>query len=643
MLSIFLFVLVLSAFPVYASFRLNKTFEETLPVSCMAIILFLFLAGMINILGPGAIIVCACAGLLYIYTVYWIIKNGGLITLKKGLFNLITPGTVVFVIMVILLAFLNKGKYATLTDEFSHWLDTVVIMSQIDDFGTAPNSTAVFPSYPPAMSLFQYLLEKINMTIAGEFSEWKTYFAYHILSVAMMLPFIKTKGMSIWQKIASVVTWPICLITPLYFFANAYTSLYIDPFLGVMAGCGFAAVAITKNKDWLYNTYIIMLCAVLTLAKDVGIYLSIFISLYFLFDYAARSKKTNAITHAEDNVGKVDIKKFVLWLILGLAPMLAMILAKVLWKIELAVSHTEQKFSAPFDIAGTIDTIRGQGSDYYTLVYNNFRDAITNRYIYYERLGFNYSAIMFLITIALILFNVRLYKRGRIAKVSCVAGSIIPSAALIIYILSMFPLYISRFVAEEAINLASFDRYCGIMFLTGLLLLVWLLRDALLDMPNKISLLVLAVLMLCSAYHSQSDNITYFTSRQSVEDAANYRAAVNILSDKINANTSEDSSILLVGTDSDQPFHPILETISKPRSFTFSDVYIPDTVDEMEGAISQDEFLQILAHEYDYVAIYETTENLVQNYSDIFEDTTLINNLTLYTVDKTTGKLFAID
>jgi len=276
-------------------------------------------------------------------------------------------------------------------------------------------------------------------------------------------------------------------------------------------------------------------------------------------------------------------------------------------------------------------------------VYDNFKDAITYRYIYYERLGFNYTSIMFLVTVALIIFNIHLYKYRRIKKATAVAGSIIPSAAMIIYILSMFPLYISRFVEEEAINLASFDRYCGIMFLTGLLLLVFHLRNALEDLPGKALMVILALLMLGSAYHSQKANIEYFTSHRAAEDSYNYRAAVNALSDRINAYTDEDARILLVGTDEDQPFHPILETISKPRSFKYIDLYIPDTLDEASSGITEEELLTTLADEYDYVAIYNLTDNLLANYSGIFESGSEPQNLSLYKVDKSTGKLSLVE
>ena len=626
MLSIILFLLVISAFAVFACFKFDKTFEEVLPISCMGIILTLFLFGIFNILKAGAIVVCALALLFYVYTIYWIVKNNPKETLKAKIFNLVTPGSVVFAIFSILLAYWNQDRLATKTDEFSHWLDTVVIMSQIDAFGTAPGSTAVFPSYPPAMSLFQYLLEKLNMLCTGAFSEWKTYYAYQLLAVAVMLPFIKTKKEAISNKIATVVLWIAALVMPLYFFSEAFSSLYIDPFLGVLGGCGFAAISLTKNKDWVYTTYISMLCATLTIAKDVGIYLALFIAIYFVIDRVSEGK----------------IKLAVKNILLVAAPALALIAAKMLWKIELAITDTAQKFSAPFDFAGTIATIGGNGNEFQTTVYENFRAAITYRFIYFERMGFNYTSIMVLMTVALIICHLKLYKRGMLKKASAIAGAVIPSAAIIFYILSMFPLYISRFSEEEATNLASFDRYCGIMFLTGILLLFWLAKDSILQISKKQVMVIVAVAMTLLVFHSKTDLLKAYTSRQLVFDSIGYREAVNILAGEINSNTAEDSNILIVGDDADAYYHPILETISKPRQFTFSDVYFSSALDENGTGLSEQDMKEILESNYDYVAVYRVTENLSSNYAGLFDNPSEMADLALYAVDKETGVLHLV-
>ncbi|MBR4707121.1 MAG: hypothetical protein IKP29_03610 [Pseudobutyrivibrio sp.] len=606
MLSLVLFLLVIIGLTLFLCIRFDRTFEEAIPLSAFGIILILFLFGLINALKVGLFVICIGSAVAFIYTVIWCFRNRVNIDLKKTSLNLFTPATAVFAVFAVLLAYWNKGRYAMLTDEFSHWLDTVVIMTRIDDFGTAAGSTAVFPSYPPAMSLFQYLLEKICMFTGEGFVEWKAYYAYQLLVIIVLLPFISVRD-GIVKKIAGVILWLPALIVPLFFFGQSFNSLYIDPFLGILGGCGFARIALSKKKDVSYVVYLTMLTAVLTLAKDVGIYLALFVGLYFVIDTVSKNR------------------------IIAVLPLASTAIAKMLWNLELTLSQAERKFSAPFDVKGVIDTLKGNGNEFYTTVYENFKEAITYRYIYYERIGLNYVGIMFFMTVAIILLMANLYKRQRLTKASAVAGAIIPSVAIIFYILSMFPLYVSRFAEDEARDLASFDRYCGIMFLTGTLLLVFMLRDYILQINNRLVLIIVAILMLMSVKHSQNNALNYYFSKQSVTDSENYRSAINILSAQINANTDEEARILLVGEDEDIPFHPILETISKPRKITYSDVYITEAVGA--SGISAEEFEGIIYENFDYVAVYRVTDNLIENYSGIFEDIGSLHNLALYEVE----------
>ncbi|MDC7278847.1 hypothetical protein NXH64_04945 [Butyrivibrio fibrisolvens] len=625
MLSVVLFIAVICSFSFFAAIKLNRTFEETLPLSAMGIILILFMTGLINILGIGWILVCLAALGLYGYTVFWLYKNKSETNIQEATFNFLTPGFIVFTILAIMISYYNQDRLAVHIDEFSHWLDTVVIMTRIDGFGTTAGSGAIFPSYPPAMSLFQYLMEKINMAITGDFSEWKVYFAYQLLAVIVMLPFLKLKGRSLVQKIVTIISWPVCLFLPLHFFKDVYSSLYIDPFLGVLGGCGFAAISITKKKDWVYEAYITLLAAVLVLSKDVGIYLAMFMGLFYAIDYFSR-----------EGFGKKKAG-------LALLPIASMIAAKMLWKLELSVSQTTQKFSQPFDISGTIATIKGNGTEFATAVYDSFRAALTYRYVYYERMGFNYSTIMFLLVVAFICLHVSLYHRKQLTKVSAVTGAAVPGVAIVFYILSMFPLYISRFAEDEALNLASFDRYCGIMFLTGILLMFWLLRDMLIDADGKVIPVVLAIAMVCSVYHSKKDDVLYYTSKSSVNDSLSTRQKVNVIAEKVNESCDEDSNVLVIVSEDEDLFRAILSTIAKPRNFDSSEGYFPATPPgDGEALISSKELISIIEGEYDYVVIYSVTDSVIANYKDIFVSETQIIEGGVYEMDKEAGKLVLI-
>ena len=227
-------------------------------------------------------------------------------------------------------------------------------------------------------------------------------------------------------------------------------------------------------------------------------------------------------------------------------------------------------------------------------------------------------------------------------KATAIAGAVIPSITVIFYILSLFPLYVSRFDPVEAAELASFDRYCGIVFLTGLLYGIWLLRDAICNMSNKVVMLITSVLLVASVFHSRADIVKAYTGRETVNLSIEYRSLINILSGKINKNTPEDASILMVANDKeDAAYYPVIQTISKPRNITYSTVHFSAEVNA--DGLSVEDLEDILASTYDYVAIYHLTDNVKETYSGIFEDESKIRSLSLYQVDKKSGKLTLVE
>ena len=162
----------------------------------------------------------------------------------------------------------------------------------------------------------------------------------------------------------------------------------------------------------------------------------------------------------------------------------------------------------------------------------------------------------------------------------------------------------------------------------------WMLRDMLVDADGKVLPVVLACMMLLSVQHSKKDDINYYVSRQSVEASQEYRQAINVLAAEINATCEENARILVVGDVSDNPYVPILSTISKPRWFMESSIYFNATPDENgEVGMSVEEFKELLKSNFDYVAIYSPTGAITENYSSVFIEGSKAEALQVYKVD----------
>lgn len=82
----------------------------------------------------------------------------------------------------------DRGMLAGHTsDDFTHWIYVVREMVRFDDFGTNSSANCMFSSYPPGISVLQFFFIKLHMTVAnGIFTEWRVFFAYHLLLASML-------------------------------------------------------------------------------------------------------------------------------------------------------------------------------------------------------------------------------------------------------------------------------------------------------------------------------------------------------------------------------------------------------------------------------------------------------------------------
>ena len=247
MLANILFLAIIVSGSCYCSAKYNKKFEEVLPITCMSIIMTTFIGGCAGSLKIGVYVAVAVAVILYVVTFRLLISDKrSLIIFVKNFF---TPGFCFFIAGFIILSVCMQGQLAIKYDEFTHWADIVKVMTNLDDFGTNPMSYSAFKSYPPAMALFQYVLQKINIMIHPEtiFSEWHIFLAYQLLFIAVFMPFFKGIKYKEIVKLGLLAT--IVILMPLIFYQDIFCSVYIDAFLAVIAGTGVSIILLYKKEE----------------------------------------------------------------------------------------------------------------------------------------------------------------------------------------------------------------------------------------------------------------------------------------------------------------------------------------------------------------------------------------------------------
>lgn len=608
MLSIIIFLLVISAFSAFAAFRYQKDYELTVAIGSLGVIIFLFIFGLLGLLKLGAVLVCLIAAGLYVVTFIGAVKavgDGNTNYVKNRFSHLFSIGFFVFFACAVALIYISYGRLAIAPDEFSHWLDTVKIMSTIDAFGTREGSWATFASYPPAMSLLQYLLEKLSYFCgASEFSEWKAYFVYKLLGVAIMLPFLSFAKRSVCRNIVNVVLWIGLLIIPIALFADYYSSLYIDGILGVMGGCGFTAVLLWKEKDWLYNSYIILLCSVLAITKDIGSLLAAFIFIEYFVDFIAR----NGFRLKFENV-----KNAARYFLELLSPLLGLLITKQLWSLEVNTHNIARKFSAKVDLGVLVRVLLGDKISYYSSVYTAYKRAVLYNFLDFNGFEFNYKAIILFVSLIIITMLVILWKRGTVGGAQTVAGILVPSLLMIVYILGLLPMYIFKFSEAEAVVVASFDRYMAIVLLAAMLAGWIYIKFVLEEVADKHKLVILySVLAVSYMLSSYKTNIKSLFSRESVAYSVAYRTNFSLLAGKILDVCGSDDNIALV-------FSYVNGSEAAVMNFTLAPYNNVDDGWQDNGLES-----------YDYVAVLNPSDDFKAEYGSLFENSEVID-CSLYT------------
>lgn len=633
MLANLFFFGILASGSVFCSVKFDKKFEEILPITCMGIGVILFLFGIVGALKAGVYFIIAASMLFYILTGYVLMKHHDyLVLLKKNCF---TVGSLFFCFLTIILSVSLKGLLASKWDEFSHWIDIVKVMTTLDDFGTNPQSFSAFQSYPPAMTLFQYMLQKVNLILNPRqgFSEWRVYFAYQIYFIAVLLPFFKNIQWKELVKIISLIL--IILVTPVVFYADIYCSAYIDPFLAILAGAGFSAVILQKSteKDIYYSIYVFLVISTLVLSKDAGIIFALFLSILYVTDYCISHQIIEKHLWNASTIGNIAV------------PFLAVFIPKILWKWELTSSKARISFETHINLGTLVNVFLGKDDSYRTEVLKNYIQAFFDEYITigYTRNHINYFALFTIMTIALIVIFKLFYEKNRIQGSYAFLCTINIILQLITFIVGMCILYMFNFSEYEALRLASFSRYLNIIFLATALIILLSLWTIIFEISclksRKYGMILCLCILICAPLKAGIiDSLNGANRDASVQNKEPY----NELIDKIMEVCDGDDVIYLIAQQ-DSGYHRwIIRFSVRPNriegSYSIGEPFYDGDIWTEEK--TAEEWQQELIENYDYVALYSLNDYFYENFSEVFADPDSIYEDGVYRVDKESGLLY---
>lgn len=413
---------------------LKVSLAAAIPTAIFTFILVPYVFGVFNLLFVGVLASVVLAIVAFVLALIRGNKDGSVKQLFAGL---VSPAAVIFWVLITVSYSLTRAMQFHSWDEFSHWGTVAKAFFIFDSLSPYNPADLAFRSYPPAVSIFQYFVNKVSF---GWF-EGNVFWAYQILIFAALVPFA---AKLVWRKpLAVAIAGLAFLVTPLMFFA-AYSQVYVDPILGVLFGYSFALVATSDLRTWATKLQLSVALAVLVLSKDSGLFLAAIVLVYYL----VRQVQTRQFT--------LENLKRPTGLLAILAPVLPLVAANLSWSLLLSSQKIEKAFSQPLQASSIFDAFGGGGPAYFEQIRTNFGQAFLSKPI-----GETLSSIAIIIIFTLVLvaiFPLRIRddesKLGFTPAITLIVGGVL-------YTVGLMVLYFFRFGEYEAVNLASFSRYLG--------------------------------------------------------------------------------------------------------------------------------------------------------------------------------------
>ena len=608
-----LFFYFLCSGSIIASALFNRRFEEIVPITVCSIVFTLFFFGLFGWLIQGLYVVFFALSTISVYSIIHVVRS------KKIHFFFLcffTPCFFIFVLMYIAIIVLHYGRQPSEWDEFSHWATVVKCMVGIDGFITNPaTSQMMFRSYVPGMALFQYFLQKIIIAVDPSitFCEWALYLSYHIFALSFFLPFLKGTRFQVF--LSSAILFFLLFLSPEIAFREYYLStVYIDPFVGLVSGAGFAFLFQNNNTDTISCLYIMLVIAVLVLAKDVGILFAAFLSITFIFQIFLFKKIES----------KQDLLRSIF---LSVGTISAVIVPKICWNIHLKIWQVSKSFSSPIKPKVLWSVLSGTDKSYLSTVFQYYKEFLFHAKPIISWFGVEFTYPMLLISYTSILIMIYIItrhsvcsKKYRLAK-KVIIGIVFFQTCF--YAFGLLVIYLFRFDKRQAINLASAYRYMEIpilAFQTMILLTVMANIPSAISWKRYIAIGLILTLILPAF---PKDRITAFLTRSSVRDSVESRKAYDNFSEEVIEKLQEPPyKLYIIAQESTGYSYWALRYTLKPNTVNEgawsispggAPLYEGDSFTKKKSPEEWKDELQ----NYDFVVLFEITSAFKTDYGDL--------------------------
>lgn len=562
---------ILITFATMLSITFKKRIEETMPISTVGIILLIFLAGLLDNLKIGAIIVQILTIIQLIFILVTILKKDK-DGIKEILGRILTPGLLIYTLLFIVNVIINQGRIFEDYDEFNHWAVIIKNMFIYNTYGTNPETIVRFNEYPPFTAVFQYLF----LAVQKVYSEDTVIIAQNVLYLSIIIPITKKIK---WDKSALKILTaiPLIIFMPMILYKNFFLNILVDGILGIMFA--YTIYSAYEDDSSIFKTLKILAGTImLCLTKTSGLGLAILALIIILIKIIIDRKK-------DKSKFKSSIKRLIV--ICVITAMLTSI-----WYIKVNNAQKRWDFSkyvnAEEDRQNSSDILKS-----FTMSVFMRQDITTKQ--------------LTVFAVMILLIGLQIYSIKKVKNKNFTYYAIAMLVSIPIYLISLAITYMTIFENIEGTMLTCFDRYTSTILLATLCFNAF----AMFDIKTKFSveLIVIASIIITLM---PIDNIytQYIRGKNYVKTSNTNRdiyTKIEKYKDKLNAN---DKILYMAGDKAN------IEYLKAMNEYVMMPVKIQNMI---SGNYESAEKFKKVIKRYDYVFVYRTNTDTVDNIKECFE------------------------
>ena len=574
--------------------------ESSVTIVFLSSALLLYIAGLFNLMKYAVYAIYILSILSLVYIIYCIIKK------KIKIREIFTPGIIIYIFVVMIMAFMVKDTYYYVWDEFSHWGSNLKAMVQYDLFWSNKIYDGVHVVYTPIAGIVEYFFCKIN----GGFAEDVSYMAINTFIITLLLPIIKCQKHNVKNYIKLILFWLLiyCSVKLLNF---QISSIYIDLLLGILFTLGIILAFRVDGKEDKIN--LILTLILMPLLKDSGLLLLGIILMELFF-----SKIVLKIIE-ERKITKQHLKVFGIIVLMLIIPLVFYGTWKVYCGINGKYLDDRHDKNAISEI-NIVEYIKGilllnTDNPKYKDISNSFYDALNGLEV---AGGTDSRATAVKLVVLLDIFGIILYLMNKDEKDKKKIATVIISLNIgfVLYCLLLLATFMFAFTETEGRALASYSRYMSTYFIAWVIITVGLALNS--KIKNTILPIIIAIL-LC-LYPINIANLMDTTSRKNLSGIDDeIRTEANIIQE--NVNLSDKVYIIYQNIGGGYEYHKLRYSISPiitnlMYEWSLGPKYYDTDIWNLD--LTKEEFEKKLIDEnFDYVFIAKIDKQFVDIYGSL--------------------------